>query len=71
MAKWGTQNPPNKKGRYIVTLSASMGRQIRIADRTEYPKGNWYWYLLPGGSTADSTVTAWQKCPEPYKGDAK
>ena len=66
MAKWGTKNPPQKKGRYLVTIETSFGRQVRQADRYEYPKGNWIWSVLPSGSTVD--VIAWQKCPEPYRG---
>lgn len=65
MAKWGTKNPPQKKGRYLVTIETSFGRQVRQADRYEYPKGNWIWDVLPSGSTVD--VIAWQKCPEPYR----
>lgn len=65
MAKWGTKNPPQKKGRYLVTIETSFGRQVRQADRYEYPKGNWIWAVLPNGSTVD--VIAWQKCPEPYR----
>nr|DAX83710.1 MAG TPA: hypothetical protein [Caudoviricetes sp.] len=65
MAKWGTKNPPQKKGRYLVTIETSFGRQVRQADRYEYPKGNWIWNVLPSGSTVD--VIAWQKCPEPYR----
>lgn len=65
MAKWGTKNPPKKKGRYLVTIETSFGRQVRQADRYEYPKGNWIWDVLPSGSTVD--VIAWQKCPEPYR----
>nr|DAZ72297.1 MAG TPA: hypothetical protein [Caudoviricetes sp.] len=66
MAKWGTKNPPQKKGRYLVTIETSFGRQVRQADRCEYPNGNWTWNVLPSGSTVD--VIAWQKCPEPYRG---
>lgn len=40
MAKWGTKNPPQKKGRYLVTIETSFGRQVRQADRCEYPKLN-------------------------------
>lgn len=65
MAKWGTKNPPQKKGRYLVTIETSFGRQVRQADRYEYPKGIWIWNVLPSGSTVD--VIAWQKCPEPYR----
>lgn len=65
MAKWGTKNPPQKKGRYLVTIETSFGRQVRQADRYEYPNGNWIWNVLPSGSTVD--VIAWQKCPEPYR----
>lgn len=68
MAKWGTGTPPEKSGRYLVTLATPFGRQVRQADRCEYPKGNWYWSLLPSGSTVHEEVVAWQKCPEPYKG---
>lgn len=49
MAKWGTKNPPQKKGRYLVTIETSFGRQVRQADRCEYPKGNWTWNVLPSG----------------------
>lgn len=28
MAKWGTKNPPQKKGRYLVTIETSFGRQV-------------------------------------------
>ena len=46
MAKWGTKTPPNKKGRYLVTVETTFGNQIRQADRVEahYEKGK---YLLP------------------------
>jgi hypothetical protein len=69
MAKWGTNNPPNKKGRYLVTLNTPFGRQVRQADRHEYPQGNWTWSLLPSGSVGDKEVIAWQRCPEPYSGN--
>ena len=59
MSKWATKNPPIKSGRYLVTLKTSFGIQVRQADRVEYPKGNWYWSLLPNG-TASSEVIAWQ-----------
>jgi hypothetical protein len=64
MSKWGTVNPPTKEGRYLVTIQSSFGRQVRQADRVEYPKGNWHWSVLPEGSS--SNVVAWQKCPKPY-----
>ncbi len=64
---WGTKKPPLKEGRYLVTIECSFGRQVRQADRVEYPKGNWYWSVLPSNDTT-SKVIAWQKCPEPYKG---
>jgi len=67
MAQWGTKNPPKRRGRYLITLETSFGRQVRQADRVEYPKGNWRWSILPSG-TATNEVVAWQKCPEPYKG---
>jgi hypothetical protein len=68
MAKWGTKNPPVKKGLYLVTLTTSIGgNQVRLADRTEYPKGNWYWYIFPDGQTTKTDVIAWQKCPKPYE----
>jgi hypothetical protein len=65
MAKWATKNPPNKKGRYLVTIKSSFGRQVRQADRAEYPKGNWMWCVLPDCSTGNDII-AWQKCPEPF-----
>ena len=68
MAKWATKNPPQKSGRYLITLKTAFGRQVRQADRTEYPKGNWHWSILPSGTASDSEVAAWQKCPEPYTG---
>ena len=64
MAKWATKNPPQKSGRYLITYQGV----VRQADRHEYPKGNWHWLILPSGSASDREVTAWQKCPEPYKG---
>lgn len=67
MAKWGIKNPPKKKGRYLVTIDTPLGRQVRQADRLEYPKGNWIWRVLPSGAIEDAI--AWQKCPEPYKGE--
>ena len=67
MAKWKTKNPPKKKGRYLVTIDTPFGRQVWQADRCEYPKGNWTWSVLPSGATED--VIAWQKCPDPYKGE--
>ena len=69
MAKWCTKNPPRKKGRYLVTLVTSFGRQVRQADRCECPQGNWIWGLLPSGTACDKDVIAWQECPEPYEGD--
>lgn len=73
MAKWATGTPTQKPGRYLVTYQAGMfGRQVRQADRTEYPKGNWHWVLLPGSnSVSERDIIAWQKCPEPYTGDLK
>lgn len=68
MAKWGTGEPPKKRGRYLVTLETPFGRQVRQADRSEYPEGNWTWQLLPEYSTKTTEVIAWQKQPEPYKG---
>ena len=65
MAKWGTSNPPKKNCRYLVTIETPFGRQVRQADRTEYPNGNWTWSILPNHS--NEKVLAWQKCPEPYK----
>ena len=66
MAKWGIKNPPKKRGRYLVTIEALGSRQVRQADRVEYPKGNWTWSILP--SCGSAKVLAWQKLPEPYKG---
>ena len=66
MAKWGTGISPNKEGRYLVTIKTSFGRQVRQADRVEYPKGCWHWSVLPDGGSND--VIAWQKCPKPYSG---
>lgn len=68
MAKWATKNPPKKEGRYLVTIKAFGSRQVRQADRCEYPKGNWYWSLLPSCSTTNDVI-AWQKQPQPYKGE--
>ena len=67
MAKWGTKNPPQKCGRYLVTIEFFGSRQVRQADRYEYPKGNWLWGLLPSGTLSDKEVIAWQKCPDPYR----
>lgn len=70
MAKWATKNPPTEHGRYLVTLQTkAFGRQVRQADRTEYPKGHWYWSLLPSGTASDKEVVAWQKQPKPYMGE--
>lgn len=66
MAKWATGTPPQKSGRYLVTLVTSFGRQVRQANREEYPNGNWYWHLLSGSVVSNAEVVAWQKCPEPY-----
>lgn len=65
MSKWATKNPPTKNGRYLVTLKTSFGNQVRQADRVEFPKGNWYWSLLPSGAAYDEVI-AWQKEPKPY-----
>ena len=48
-----------------MTVNTSFGRQVKQADRCEYPKGSWIWSILPEGSNAD--VIAWQKCPKPYR----
>jgi hypothetical protein len=69
MGKWATGTPPKKSGRYLITLKSAFGRQVRQADRCEYPKGNWYWSTLPSGNPSDKDVIAWQKCPEPYRGE--
>lgn len=72
MAKWATGEPPKKAGRYLVTYqTGAFGRQVRQADRVEYPKGHWYWSILPSGGyggVSEKDVVAWQKCPEPYRG---
>lgn len=65
--KWGTKNPPNKEGRYLVTVKTNFGRQVRQADRSEWA-GQWFWYLLPS-SSASYDVVAWIKQPEPYGGE--
>lgn len=64
--RWGTKNPPNKKGRYLVTIKDNFGRTVRQADRAEHG-GNWYWYILPSYSVSYDVV-AWIKQPEPYSG---
>ena len=69
MAKWATGTPPKKTGRYLITLKTPFGRQVRQADRSEYPKDNWTWSVLPSGTAYDDEVVAWQKCPESYMGD--
>lgn len=66
MAKWGTVNEPKKKGRYLVTIESSFGRQVRQADRIQYHDKSWGWSILPGGSR--ESVVAWQKQPDPYEG---
>ena len=67
MGKWSTNKPPNKRGRYLVTVDTGYGRMVMQADRNEYPKDNFYWYILPSGGS--NGVIAWQKCPEAYKGE--
>ena len=67
MAKWGTVNEPNKKGRYLVTIETSFGRQVRQANRKQYWNGTWGWFVLHGSDGSDKVI-AWQKCPEPYEG---
>jgi hypothetical protein len=39
MAKWGIGTPPNKKGRYLVTIETPFGRQVRQADRVDIYNG--------------------------------
>ena len=65
MAKWATGTPPNKSGRYLVTIESHFGRQVRQADRVNLHKDYWKWSVLPECSSPN--VIAWQKCPEPYK----
>jgi len=67
MGKWITGKQPEKSGNYLVTIETFIGleRQVRQARRLEYPKGNWYWYILPSGGSSE--VIAWQKQPDPYK----
>jgi hypothetical protein len=67
MKMWGTKLPKKAGGRYIVTLKCSFGLQVRQADYTEYPKGNYYWSVLPDYSTHHDDVIAWMKEPKPYK----
>jgi hypothetical protein len=68
MAKWATKNPPQKVGKYLVTIKTAFGVQVRQAERSEYPKGCWRWYILPSGSVCYDVI-AWQKQPDPYKGE--
>ena len=68
MGKWAIQNPPKKRGYYLITLETSFGRQVRQATRDEHPEGNWLWNILPSGRAGNKEVVAWQKCPEPYTG---
>lgn len=66
MSEWEINNYPKEKGRYLITLQTTFGRQVRQADRFEYPEDNWLWSILPSGTASDKEVVAWQKCPEPY-----
>ena len=61
---WGTKLPKKAGGRYLVTLNGV----VRQADYVEYPKGNFYWCVLPECSSHTSSITAWQKEPKPYEG---
>jgi hypothetical protein len=63
---WGTKLPKKAGNRYLVTFDGV----VRQADFIEYPKGNFYWAILPSGteSVGSGRVTAWQKEPKPYKG---
>ena len=61
---WDTILPKKAGDRYLVTFNGT----VRQADYVEYPKGNFYWSILPSGS-ATSGVTAWQRQPSPYKND--
>lgn len=66
MAKWSTKNPPNKCGKYLVTVKGLTNNYVMVAERSEYPRGNYYW-TTESGSSINSIVIAYQKCPEPYK----
>lgn len=65
MAKWAIKNPPEKKGRYLVTVKNGFGYTVRQADRYQNPCGDWLWCLLPEYNIC-SDVIAWQKQPKPY-----
>lgn len=67
---WGHNEPPKANGRYLVTAVSSLTkkRYVAMADMYEYPKGNFTWQGVLGGSFSDKVI-AWQKLPEPYKGD--
>ena len=69
MAKWGTKVPPQKKGRYLVTIKTSFGNQVRQADRCKSHTGVWMWNVLPNTGWCNDVI-AWQKCPEPYEGES-
>lgn len=64
---WGTKLPKKAGDRYLITINGV----VRQADLVEYPKGNLYWAILPSGTEAlnSPSVTAWQKEPQPYKGN--
>lgn len=59
---WGTKLPKKAGGRYLVTFNGT----VRQADFAEYPKGSFYWAILPSGRAMAGEVTAWQKEPKPY-----
>jgi hypothetical protein len=68
---WGTRMPKKAGDRYLVTLLIDYGnRQVRQADLVEYPKGNFYWLVLPECSTHYKDVIAWMKEPKPYNKEA-
>ncbi len=64
---WGTKEPPKKMGRYLISSNGT----VYIAERTEYPKGNWFWDTLLMGHKYDNEVQGWQKLPSPIKEEKK
>ena len=60
---WSTKLPKKAERGFLVTFKGV----VRQADYAEYPKGNFFWLVLPDCSKHYSAVTAWQRQPKPHK----
>ena len=61
---WNKNTEPKSTGWYLCTVAVSGGRYVMPIERSEYPKGNFYW-----GYNAYGKIVACVKFPKPYEGE--